>query len=81
MKLLIENNLLGHNRTMKSPVKNKWGTPGRVPSSFRGMVRGKRFMIVGGLFPVSDLAVQRIFSFELIYFNYHNFSEMSNKIY
>jgi len=26
MKLLIENNLLGHNRTMKSPVKNKWGT-------------------------------------------------------
>jgi hypothetical protein len=76
----MESNLLNHNKIMKSPVKNKRGTLYGVPSLFRGMVRGKRFMIVGGLFPLSDLAVQWIFSFGLI-FNYHNLSEMSNKIY
>jgi len=76
----MESNLLDHNKIMKSPVKNKRGTLYGVPSLFRGMVRGKRFMIVGGLFPVSDLAVQWIFSFDLV-FNYHNLSEMSNKIY
>jgi|GEM_PF-3706669 len=80
MKLLMVSNLLDHNKIMESPVKNKRGTLYGVPSLFRGMVRGKRFMIVGGLFPVSDLAVQWIFSFDLV-FNYHNLSEMSNKIY
>jgi len=80
MKLLIENNLLNHNKTMKSQVKNKRGTLGRVPSSFRGMVRGKRFMIVGGLFPAFTLLFKKSFHLSLC-FKYHTFSEMSNKIY
>jgi hypothetical protein len=67
MKLLIENNLLNHNKIMKSQVKNKRGTLGRVLSSFRGMVRGKRFMIVGGLLSFSYPVVQRIFSSDLIF--------------
>jgi len=66
MKLLIENNLLGHNRTMKSPVKNKRGTLYGC-LFIQGDGEGKEVYDCRRVIPVSDLAVQRIFSFELIF--------------
>lgn len=61
-------------------IKTKGGTLFRVPFLFRGVVRGKRFMIEGGL------GSYHVFSNPLILASksnkkYHIFIEMSNEIY
>jgi hypothetical protein len=59
---LIKNIHLHHHNTGQKSLKNRRGTPWWAPFLFRGMVRGKRFIKEGGLFPVPYIEVQTNFS-------------------